>query len=480
MKFRLNNKYFRWGLTAFLVIAASIVFYYFMFHRSNIVAGLRAFTDIVMPIVFGFATAYLMTPVLNYIECRFLIPICDKCKIRPSKRRRSIVRGLGILLTDFLLIELVYILIYMVVSQLMPSIQNIVKNFNHYINNFTTWTDRMLKDNPEVGDFVQRIIDQYSGQLDDFMRELPSNFSDITNGLRTVTNTATNILGVLWDFIIGFIISIYVMASKEKFAGQAKKIAYALFERDTANLVIRNFRFTHQTFIGFLGGKLLDSFIIGLLCFMGTTLLKTPYAALVSVIIGVTNVIPFFGPYLGAIPSAILILIVNPMHPQDCIYFLIFILVLQQFDGNILGPKILGNSTGLTSFWVIFAITLFGGLFGVIGMIIGVPIFAVIYAAIKSVINTMLQKKDLPIATKPYETLDYMDEDGFHDRQPEAPAKSQIQLPVKKKTPKKSQADTAATNEKNTKRPEKPSEGSAPAPQATKKDSVSGGEDDTE
>ena len=191
-------------------------------------------------------------------------------------------------------------------------------------------------------------------------------------------------------------------------------MAYAFFEQKSANRLIRSFRFTHNTFIGFIGGKIVDSIIIGCLCFIGTTLLQTPYAALVSVIVGVTNIIPFFGPYLGAIPSAILILVVDPMHPLNCVYFILFILVLQQFDGNFLGTKILGNYTGLTGFWVIFALTVFGGLFGILGMIVGVPIFAVIYAAIKAVVNTFLRKMDLPVETVKYSYLKNIDEEGFH------------------------------------------------------------------
>lgn len=418
MKFKLNNKYVRWGLTAFLVIAAGILFYYFVFHNSNILAGLNKLIDILMPVVFGLATAYLMTPVLNYIEGKFLIPLCEKMGIKKSKLRNSFVRGIGVFLTAFLFIAMIYMLFYMLISQLVPSIQNIINNFDRYINNVMNWINHLLDDNPDVKNYVLQTIDQYSEQLDDFINQVPAKASI---WLKTVTNTATNILGVLWDFIIGFIISIYVMASKEKFIAQAKKVIYALFERDTANIVIRNLRFTHKTFIGFLGGKIADSIIIGLLCFIGVTLMKTPYGALISVIIGVTNIIPFFGPYLGAIPSAILILIVDPMHPLQCVYFIIFILVLQQFDGNILGPKILGDSTGLTSFWVIFAITFFGGLFGVIGMIVGVPIFAVIYAGIRSLVHTTLKKKQLPIETKLYEKLDYVDDAGFHDYVPPAP-----------------------------------------------------------
>ena len=159
----------------------------------------------------------------------------------------------------------------------------------------------------------------------------------------------------------------------------------------------------------------MDSIIIGLLCFIGTTLMKTPYAALVSVIIGVTNIIPFFGPFLGAIPTAILIFVVDPVHPLNCVYFVIFILILQQFDGNILGPKILGNSTGITGFWVIFSITLFGGLFGIMGMIIGVPLFAVLYAMIKSFINASLRKKKMPEETGRYVKLGAVDHNGFHE-----------------------------------------------------------------
>lgn len=415
MKFKINNKYFRWGLTAFIVIAASIVFYYFMFHHSNIKNGIASITDIVMPIVLGLVMAYLLTPILNFIEDKILIPLCNKCKIKESSKRNSIIRGIGILVTAFLFVSLIYLLVSMLLSQIIPSIQNIVRNFESYTNNFIKWLDKLLEDNPEVGEYVGQTVNKYSDELKKWMND----FTKISPLIRTVSLSVINVLGVLWDSIIGFVISIYVLASKEKFAGQAKKIVYAVFEKDTANIVIRNFRFTHRTFIGFISGKILDSIIIGILCFIGTSILHTPYAALVSVIIGVTNVIPFFGPYLGAIPCGILVLVVDPGHPLNCVYFLLFILILQQFDGNILGPKILGSSTGLTGFWVISSITLFGGLFGVLGMIIGVPIFAVIYAAIKSLVNTSLKKKDLPCETKKYENLDYIDKNGLHESVPE-------------------------------------------------------------
>ncbi len=412
MKFKLKNKFFRWGLTAFLVIAAGITFYYFMFHSSNIKSDIDMIAEILAPVVVGVAIAYLLTPLLNFVENKFLYPICRKCHIRESKRRTAVVRGIGILITAFLFTELIYVLISMLVSEIVPSVQNIIMNFDSYTANFTKWLNRTLEDNPETGSYLIKLVDMYSSEFEHWIADILPNTLEL---IRTVSLSVIGVFGFLWDFVIGFIISIYVLANKEKFAGQAKKAAYALFEQDTANRVIRNFRFTHKTFIGYLGGKIVDSIIIGILCFIGTTIMKTPYAALVSVIIGVTNVIPFFGPFLGAIPSAVLIFIVDPMHPLNCLYFAIFILALQQFDGNILGPKILGSSTGLTGFWVIFSITLFGGLFGVAGMVVGVPIFAVIYAAARSLVNEKLKKKDMPTETKKYECLEYVDENGFHE-----------------------------------------------------------------
>ena len=209
------------------------------------------------------------------------------------------------------------------------------------------------------------------------------------------------------------------MINKEKFAGQFKKIVFATHDINAGNIVINNVKFVHRTFGGFVGGKVLDSIIIGLLCFIGTTIMQMPYASLISVIIGFTNIIPFFGPFLGAIPSILLLFIVDPMHPINCLYFAIFVFILQQFDGNILGPFILGDSTGLSSFWVIFSITLFGGMWGIPGMLIGVPLFAVIYAAIKSRIEMKLKKKDLPVETDEYTYVCAIDDAGLHKYIPE-------------------------------------------------------------
>lgn len=302
-----NNKYFRWGLTAFLTIAASICFYYLLFHGNSIKTGFHTITGILMPVLYGLVTAYLLTPVLNYIETKLLFPLCRKLKVKENKKRNSIVRGIGILITAFLFIALIYSLVAMMLSQIVPSIVNIASNFDTYISNFTKWISKIMDDNPELGSQITFLIDKYSVELENWLNDTV--LTKTSQVIMTVSLSVINILKGLWDFIIGFVISIYVLASKEKFAGQAKKMAYAFFEQKSANRLIKSFRFTHNTFIGFIGGKIVDSFIIGCLCFIGTTLLQTPYAALVSVIVGVTNIIPFFGPYLGAIPSAILTLV---------------------------------------------------------------------------------------------------------------------------------------------------------------------------
>ena len=224
-----------------------------------------------------------------------------------------------------------------------------------------------------------------------------------------LTTGVIDFVGEIFNALIGIIVSIYILYSKEMFGKQGKKITYAVLNARHANIVLHVMQKANEIFGGFLIGKIIDSAIIGLLCFFGLTLLNMPYTLLVSVIVGVTNVIPFFGPYIGAIPSAVLILLADPIKG---VYFLVFILVLQQLDGNFIGPKILGSSTGLSSFWVIFAILLGGGMFGFIGMLLGVPSFAVIYYIVQMVVNGKLHKKNLPEATEFYDEFSFVDDSG--------------------------------------------------------------------
>lgn len=408
MKFRIDKKYFYWGLTAFLVVAAGICFYYLLFRGANISNGYHAFIRVTMPILDGFLLSYLLTPVLNGVEKNVMIPLCGRLHMDVTGKNKKRIRGVSILLTVIIVIFALYVFFATVIPQLVRSIQSIVFQFPLYVNNLTSWITRLLADNPDIEQAVMSLLDKYSVELNNFLNQ--SLLPGMNELIKNVSLSFLSFLMRLWNLLIGFIISIYILGSKELFAGQAKKMAYALFETKTANAVISDVRFTHKTFSGFMIGKIIDSIIIGLICFAGTSVIGTPYSVLVSVIVGITNIIPFFGPYLGAIPSALLILMVDPL---QCLYFIIFILFLQQFDGNVLGPKILGDSTGLSGFWVIFAITLFGGMFGVLGMIAGVPVFAVIYAGIRALINRMLRKKKLPTDTDKYMDVGSIENNEF-------------------------------------------------------------------
>lgn len=405
MKFRFDKKYLFWGITAFLALAGAILFYYILFHRSNFIGGLDKFVTIAMPIIDGFVLAYLFTPILNKIEESIARPLCQKAglTITPKVKRR--IRAGAILATLALVILVLYELFALILPEVVRSVQSIIFQMPIYVNNLSNWALLLLKDNPELEATVNALINQYSAKVLEYVN---TNFlPHINELLKTVSLSVISIFKALWNLVIGFIISVYLLGSKEKFAGQAKKIVYAVFDRKAGNELISNFRFIHSTFIGFLGGKIVDSIIIGIICFVCTSIIGTPYSILVSVIIGVTNVVPFFGPWIGGIPSALLVLMVDP---KQALYFGILIIVIQQFDGNILGPKILGDSTGLSGFWVIFSITIFGGLFGVLGMVVGVPIFAVFYAGVKSLVNRALHKKSLPTDLGPYMTVGQIEE----------------------------------------------------------------------
>ena len=396
MKFNLDKKHISLGITSFLVIAASICFYYLVFHGERFGSKINEFIKMASPIIYGIVVAYLLTPVVNYLESKLLIPAFTRHSEMTVKKKKW-MRVLSVMMTMLLLILVIYVFILILIPNIVTSIKSISYQFPYYVKNLTNWADKFLDNNPDIEVLVIQLVDMYSEEFTNYLNG--SIIPQLESLVKTVSLSLINVFRVLWDFIIGLIIAIYVLFSKETFSAQSKKIAYAFFSTSNANHLIKNIRFVSDTFVGFISGKIVDSAIIGLICFAGTSLLQIPYALLISVIIGVTNIIPFFGPFLGAIPSAILILMVSPI---KCLYFIPFILVLQQLDGNVIGPKILGESTGLSSFWVIFSITIFGGVLGVPGMIIGVPFFAVIYAGVRHVVEKNLKKRGLPTASKLY------------------------------------------------------------------------------
>ncbi|MDO5134640.1 MAG: AI-2E family transporter, partial [Eubacteriales bacterium] len=288
--------------------------------------------------------------------------------------------------------------------ELIRSITNLVYSFPHYVNVVQKWLDSIIARGWNLDADAIDMVEAYSLEAQNYLTTtlLPQ----LQGMLKNISSGLFDVFIFLKNFIIGAIVSVYILADKEGFVAKGKMIAYAMFPTERANFVIHAMRFTSQTFIGFISGKILDSAIIGVLCYIGISLMNMPYVILVSVVVGVTNVIPFFGPYLGAIPCIILILLVDPL---KALYFALFILALQQFDGNILGPMILGESTGLSSFMVIVAILVGGGVFGIPGMIIGVPVFAVFYAAFRKLIRLILAGKDIPNDEEVYRDMDCLD-----------------------------------------------------------------------
>ena len=398
-----NDKYrtyICWGVTA-LAVLLLLVAAVFVVMRWSLVAALGAkIAHILAPVIYGAVFAYLLNPVYNRVQAAVMKLTKD---IIPDEKGRKRLGGfLGTLASLCLLVAVVVGLISMLIPQLISSIRGVMETLPSSINNLEIWLEKVLADNP---DLEQQVMQHY-GAAADYLQNWLTNVV-VPNIYRIIGSVSSGVVLAVFDILIGLIVMVYLLNMKEKLLAQAKMIIYGVFPLKIANKVIEEGRYVHQVFGGFIIGKLLDSLIIGLICFVLLGFANMPYVLLVSVIVGVTNVIPFFGPFIGAIPSAFLILLSDPM---KCLYFLIFVLLLQQFDGNILGPKILGDSTGLSSFWVLFSILLFGGLMGFVGMIIGVPTFAVIYRLVTEFTTWRLGKKALSGNLNEYDRLNYIDE----------------------------------------------------------------------
>ena len=398
-----NHMY--WGTTALAVIALSVAFGFFLSRFELVSGALGKIASILMPIIYGAVLAYLMLPIYNKTRS-YTNQKLGKAVKDPSIADR-IAKGIATLVSLIVLVVIVAGLFRMIIPEIYKSILRLQESIGEYINNLTMWMNKLFEDNQDFEQFVMPYYEQGVAEFQKWLTEkLVPNMSMIIGQLST---GLLSVVTVVKNILIGVIVMVYFLNIKDTLSAQSKKIVYSLFPLKQANRIIEEVRFTHSVFGGFITGKLLDSLIIGVICFFCMRLLRMPYVLLVSVIIGVTNVIPFFGPFIGAIPSAFLILLVSPM---KCLYFLLFVLVLQQFDGNILGPKILGESTGLPSFWVLFSILLFGGLLGFVGMVIAVPTFAVFYHLTSEYVNRCLEKKALSQSTDDYRDLDYIDEAG--------------------------------------------------------------------
>ena len=370
-------------LAGFGAISLSIVFFFFIYRFKGFGDAVATLTSILMPFIYGGVIAYLLKPVCNTAEnfLRRLFP----------EKLHGFANGLAVAVTILFGLLLVYALLMMIIPQLITSVTALYYTGRANMGKFVTWFNHLqfVADNQTLMEYVNKAYAAISVDLDSWIKNtLMPSMQNIISG---VGIGVLNVVTVFKNLIIGIIVAVYLLAARRKFVRQARLILYSIAKPRWADAIVTEVQYADKMFGGFINGKILDSAIIGLLCYLVCVIVKFPSALLVSVIIGVTNVIPFFGPFIGAVPATLLILIQNPI---KALWFVLFILILQQLDGNIIGPKILGNTTGLSSFWVLFAILLFGGLWGFVGMIIGVPLFAVIYDVIKKLVFHGLNRND--------------------------------------------------------------------------------------
>ena len=404
-----EKKTVSWDLKKYIVIATvtfvtfccCILFFFFIYRYHGFTAYWQKIMGILQPIIMGFIVAYLLNPVMMFLERhlnRYLQP-----KMKDKRKAKKMARTLGTLGAIAFLLLVIFLLLYMMIPELIKSIQNMMINLPEELGDFDDWVKSVMAEDGQIQEWLSILgidISGAGGYVETlFQTQLLPRINTYLTYVASITTGVISAVKMLFNFVVGLVIALYLLTSKETFIGQGKKIIYTVLPPRYGNIVIHVMRVGDRMFGGFINGKILDSAIIGVICYVGLVILRIPYSLLVAVIVGVTNVVPFFGPFIGAVPSVILIALADPIKG---LYFLIFVLVLQQVDGNIIGPKILGDSTGLSAFWVIFAILIGGGLYGFMGMLLGVPTFAVIYYLLREAAAYILRKRKLPEETRDY------------------------------------------------------------------------------
>ncbi|MER2235484.1 MAG: AI-2E family transporter [Candidatus Limivicinus sp.] len=403
--FNWDKTYVKWGMTAFCVLAASLLFYFAIRNISVFGQTIGKLIKILAPFIWGLVICYLLSPLMRVMEERVFLPL-GKRLYRKNKKggAAKFARVLSVLFCEIVLLLVLGALVYLIIPQVLSSVQMLIQNSGTYADNVSAWLNGLLKNYPELDSYAGEFLGNFNTNVGDWLQNkvLPQ----LGNLITSVSSGVYGFARSIYNLIIGIIVSVYLLSDKEGHLAAFKRLTYAIFSVETADQLRQGLIFVDKTFMGFLSGKILDSLIIGIICYIVCSILRMPYTLLISVIIGVTNIIPFFGPLIGAVPSALIILMVDP---SKCLIFIIFIIILQQVDGNIIGPRILGNSTGITGFWVIFSIILGSGLFGFWGMVLGVPVFVVIYTIINNLIVKKLKRSDLPWKLSDYKEMDYID-----------------------------------------------------------------------
>ena len=383
------------GLMVFVTIAACILFFFIIQRYEGFADAWNKVMKAAQPIIIGLVVAYLLNPIMKFWERTFFRFFGKRMK--KESRARKLSRGLGIACAILVLLLIIVLFIAAIAPSVVSSIAMLIEVLPGQVQNLVRFIQAGDFGDSEAAAVLSDVLINATNYVETWAQEdlLPL----IQSSIASITTGVISVVKVIVNFVIGLFVAAYVMSIQETLQGQSKKIVFAVFRPRVGNIIVHTVRKSSSIFGGFITGKIIDSAIIGGICYVGCLILHIPSPILVAVIVGVTNIIPFFGPFIGAIPALLLVVIQSPWH---ALYLLIFIIVLQQVDGNIIGPKILGDSTGLSSFWVMFAILVFGGIWGFFGMLLGVPIMAVIYYIAGKLVRYGLARRKLPTPTSDY------------------------------------------------------------------------------
>lgn len=403
---RWKNNYLKFGVVLTVSLCICTIFGEIIKNWRGITEGIGVFVSALTPFIVGFVIAFLLNPVMVYYRRGFAHIFGKKLKTCSYDDAFRKSKTPCLILTMLTFIGLLVGFFWIVAPRVIESLKDLVINSPSYIASMRDWVEKMFSKN----DFLEGQLNNILAYIEDNVMGFVENkiVPNLDEILITISGGVMVGVTAIFNFFVGLIIAIYLLASKDVLIAQGKKIVYCIFSKKTGNKITEGFRYANSVFGGFINGKIIDSVIMGFMCYAFTGPIGMKYAVLISVIVGVTNVIPFFGPFIGAVPGCLLALMDSPMY---FIIFLIFVFLLQQFDGNILGPLILGDSTGLSGMWVLVAILLGGDLFGVPGMILGVPVFACIYAFIAVTLRDKLRAKGLSSNTGDYMRLKAFDEE---------------------------------------------------------------------
>lgn len=383
------------GLMIFITFACCILFFFMLLRYQGFADGWHKIVGAAQSIIIGLVLAYLLNPIMEFLERKLYKRL--KGKMKTDQKAKKLSRGLGIAGAILFLLIIIILLIAAIVPSVISCIVGVIDTLPGNVQNFIK-----VVQSGKLGEYeVTGTISDMLTKLVDYVENWATKtlLPEAKTYLLQITSGMINMVKAVINFLVGIIVAAYVLMIKESLIGQSKKAIYAIFKPRQGNIIIETMHKADEIFGGFIIGKIIDSAIIGVICYVGCSILHIPDAMLVAVIVGVTNIIPVFGPFIGAVPSLLLVVVQSPWH---ALYLLIFIILLQQVDGNIIGPKILGSSTGLSSFWVMFAILIGGGLFGFLGMLLGVPVFAMIYYIVQRLVNHSIGNRQLPIATDAY------------------------------------------------------------------------------